>query len=95
MFVRPLALTFAVSLAAVPPATAQTASKATGYDPNEKVCESIPAIGSRLAKKKVCGTRAEWEEKKRLDREAVEQAQRQIGGPCTTVGNKNTGGPSC
>jgi hypothetical protein len=68
---------------------------ANGYDPNERICESIPMIGSRLAKKKVCATRAEWAEKKRLDRQAVEQAQRQVGGPCTTIGNRNTGGISC
>ena len=94
MSVRPFALVLLLAIAATPPAPAQTQAKA-GYDPNEKVCESIPVIGSRLARKRVCATRAEWEEKKRLDREAVDQAQRQIGGPCTTVGNKNTGAPSC
>lgn len=94
MFVRPFVLAVAMTIAATPPAPAQTQARA-GYDPNEKVCESIPVIGSRLARKRVCASRAEWEEKKRLDREAVEQAQRQIGGPCSTVGNKNTGGPSC
>jgi len=65
------------------------------YDPNERVCESIPVIGSRLAKKKVCATRAEWAEKKRLDRQAVDQIQKQVGGPCSVVANRNTGGPSC
>ena len=67
----------------------------SGYDPNERVCESIPVIGSRLARKKVCATRAEWEEKKRLDRQAVDQIQKQVGGPCTVVANRNTGGISC
>jgi hypothetical protein len=94
MFVRSFVLAAAMTIAGTPPAPAQTQARA-GYDPNEKVCESIPVIGSRLARKRVCASRAEWEEKKRLDREAVEQAQRQIGGPCSTVGNKNTGGPSC
>jgi hypothetical protein len=69
--------------------------QAAGADPNEKICESIPVIGSRLAKRKVCATRAEWAERKRLDREAVDQAQKQVGGPCTTVANRNTGGISC
>ena len=64
-------------------------------DPNEKVCQNVTAIGSRLAKKRICATRAEWEERNRLDREAVAQAQKQIGGPCTTVSNKNVGAPSC
>jgi len=64
-------------------------------DPNEKICQSETVIGSRLAKRRVCATRAEWEERNRQDRQAVEQAQRMIGGPCTTVSNKNVGGPSC
>lgn len=77
------------------PAHAQTQGPTrSGYDPNERVCESIPVIGSRLAKRKVCATRAEWEEKRRLDREAIDQAQKQIAGPCQVAGNKQ-GGPSC
>lgn len=85
-----------VSVATAAQAQAQPAqASSSGYDPNERICESIPVIGSRLAKKKVCATRAEWAEKRRLDRQAVEQAQKQVGGPCTTVGNRNTGGISC
>lgn len=68
---------------------------ATSLDPNEKICENVAQIGSRLSKKRICATRAEWEERNRLDREAVAQAQKQIGGPCSTVSNKNVGGPSC
>lgn len=93
MFIRSFVLALALTIAATPPALAQTQAK-TGYDPNEKVCESVPVIGSRLARKRVCATRAEWAEKKRLDREAVEQAQKQIGGPCQVAGNKQ-GAPSC
>ena len=73
---------------------AQTGSQAAN-DPNEKICESIPVIGSRLARKRVCATRAEWDEQKRQDRQAVDQIQKQIGGPCNVSGNKNTGAPSC
>lgn len=58
------------------PASAQV-SKAP-RDPNEKVCQVITPVGSRLATKKVCATRAEWEEKKRQDREATERAQTQV-----------------
>jgi hypothetical protein len=64
-------------------------------DPNEKVCQNQTVVGSRLAKRRICATRAEWEERNRQDRLAVEQAQRMIGGPCTTVSNKNVGAPSC
>jgi hypothetical protein len=48
-------------------------------DRNERICEKITPVGSRLTTKRFCGTRAEWEEKRRLDREEVEKAQR---GPC-------------
>lgn len=81
------------------PAFAQTqpssAVPARGPDPNEKICRTESVIGSRLAKHRICATRAEWEERNRQDREVVEQAQRMIGGPCSTVSNKNVGAPSC
>lgn len=48
-------------------------------DRNDRICEKITPVGSRLTTKRFCGTRAEWEEKRRLDREEVEKAQR---GPC-------------
>ena len=89
---------FALAIAATVPATAAApahAQSATANDPNEKVCENISVIGSRLAKKRVCATRAEWEEQRRQDRLAVDQIQKQIGGPCNTVPNKNMGAPSC
>jgi hypothetical protein len=47
-------------------------------DPNEKVCQVITPVGSRLATKKICATRAEWEDKKRQDRETTEKAQTQL-----------------
>lgn len=62
-------------------------------DRDERICETIAAIGSRLAKKRVCATRAEWAEKKRLDREAVDQAQKLIGGPCQVTPASRNGGP--
>lgn len=74
----------------------QTAPNYSSGDRDEKICETIAAIGSRLAKKRVCATRAEWEEKKRLDRQAVDQAQRLIGGPCQITPASRNGGPvSC
>jgi len=48
-------------------------------DPNERICETLTPVGSRLTTKRFCGTRAEWAEKKREEREALEAAQR---GPC-------------
>ena len=45
---------------------------------NEKVCEDIKVVGSRLAKKRICGTRAEWEDRRRQDRDAVDKIQTQL-----------------
>jgi len=59
---------------------------------NEKICENITPIGSRLATKRFCGTRAEWEDRRRQDREAVENAQRS---PCVLTHNSGTGRPAC
>lgn len=89
------AIALSVSTISVPAHTlAQAPPSSPTADPNEKVCENIAAIGSRLAKKRVCATRAEWEERRRLDREAVEQAQKQIGGPCQTTPGARNGGPT-
>jgi len=96
MLKRAAPLFATLSLIAIPApvfAQAAPASSAAG-DPNEKICENIIPVGSRLAKKRVCATRAEWEERRRLDRQAVEQAQRLIGGPCQTTPAGKNGGPT-
>ena len=74
------ALIFAASTFSAP-ATVQAAAGAQARDPNEKVCETVSQVGSRLSKKKICATRAEWAEMKRNDREVIDLAQRaaQIG----------------
>jgi len=61
-------------------------------DPNERVCENLTIVGSRLAVKRVCATRAEWAERIRLDRETVEQAQRS---PCVLTHNAPGGRQAC
>ena len=53
-------------------------SKRPAADPNEKVCEDIIPVGSRLATKRICATRQQWEDQKRLDRETTEKAQTQL-----------------
>ena len=87
---------YLVALAII--ATAQTETVAlpalSANDPNEKICENIVPVGTRLARKRVCATRAEWEERRRLDRQAVEQAQKLIGGPCQTTPAAKNGGPT-
>ncbi len=72
-----VAMVSAAGLAAlvVEPISAQGGAQ---RDPNEKVCQVITPVGSRLSTKKICATRAEWAEQKRLDREATEKAQTQV-----------------
>jgi hypothetical protein len=63
-------------------------------DPNEKVCETVQEIGTRLGAKKICATRAEWAEKRKQDRETVDQAQRSASVGCSTI-NTHSGTPGC
>ena len=64
--------------AQVAPQNSQKASKTTP-DPNEVVCEKQEETGSRLESHKVCMTRAQWAEQKRLSRQVIEQLQTQRG----------------
>jgi hypothetical protein len=87
------------ALVATAPVRAEPAS-ATGKpqtatsDPNQRVCEDVVVTGSRLAKSRFCGTRAEWEAKQKQDRDVVEGAQRSANGPCNAV-LTHSGAPAC
>jgi len=87
---------FAIALTlGTPPALAQTktAPNQEVGNANERICENLTVIGSRLAAKRVCATRAEWAERKRQDREVIEQAQQRH---CTTTTYGKYGeGTSC
>jgi hypothetical protein len=48
---------------------------AAAGDPNQIVCEKVEKIGTRLGTARVCMSRAQWAERRRLDREEVEKAQ--------------------
>lgn len=92
------ALLFSLATAALicapGPALSETSASGKKGDPNEVVCEKIEVIGSRVAAKRVCATRAEWVEKRKADREVLDQVQRSANGPCNTV-NTHTGAPAC
>jgi hypothetical protein len=82
-----------MALALPAPLAAQGAPAAPGHDPNQKVCEVQPQVGSRLGGKKVCLTRAEWAARKAADRESVENLQRIGNMPCIpTAGASAPGG---
>ena len=88
--IAPLAACLLATAALAESKPAQAQAQASGQ--NEKICENIIVTGSRLASKRFCGTRAQWEERRRQDREAVEAAQRS---PCVLVKNNSSGRPSC
>jgi hypothetical protein len=64
------------------PAQQQPQSAAPAYqgtNPNEVVCERLEVTGSRLGHRKVCMTRAQWQDARRQDRSAVEKVQTERG----------------
>ncbi len=96
MLVRLMASTIAMtspeSSFAAPAAQPQPTTAAG--DPNEKICENISMIGSRLAKKRICATRAEWADRRLQDRREGEAIQRQMNGS-TCVPVKTNGIAVC
>ena len=95
MFNRVIALCSALAIGLLPTiAHAQKESPpntSTG-DPDERICENIVLTGSRLATKRFCGTRAEWADRKRQDREALEGAQKS---PCVLTHTGSNGRAAC
>lgn len=78
------------AIAAAPHAYAKDEPK-DAKDPNEIVCEKQTVLGSRLAKRKVCATRAEWAEKRRLDKQAADRGRQSACVPTSTA----TGQTAC
>lgn len=74
------------------PGLAEQGKDRPAPDPNEKMCQTESVVGSRLATRRVCATRAEWAERRRLDREAIDQGQRS---PCMISRTSSTGRASC
>jgi len=70
-----------VAALAVIPAVASAEEKPAAKDPNRIICERQGEVGSRVATKRVCMTAAEWEIRRREDREAIEKAQVSRNGP--------------
>lgn len=58
---------------------AQPATARAAQDPNEVICQKQEETGSRLVKKKVCMTRAEWADRQLQDRQELERAQTRRG----------------
>jgi hypothetical protein len=68
--------------AARDPAVVKVASQpgaVKGSNPDEVVCEKVESIGTRLSNNRVCMSRAQWAEQKRLSRAEIERVQTQRG----------------
>ena len=52
--------------------------KVTDANANEVICEVQPVIGTRLAARKICATRAEWAERRSQERNNIEKLQRNM-----------------
>lgn len=72
---------FLVVAMAMVPAAASAEDKKADKDPNRMVCEKQEVVGSRLATKRVCMTAAEWEAKRRDERQMIDRSQMQQRGP--------------
>jgi hypothetical protein len=69
-----IGLASASALAQVaPPAPAKK------QDRSEKICQKVEITGSRLATKRVCMTRGQWDDAQLQDRQEVERAQTRRG----------------
>jgi hypothetical protein len=66
--------------------TSASPAKKTALDPNERVCRDIPLTGSRMVTRRFCATRAEWEEREREDKDAIQLMQRPM--QCSVMGSK-------
>lgn len=62
------------AIAESPPAASPPASQ-RGPDPNQVICERQEVVGSRLQKRKVCMTRAQWADLRLQTRQDLEHAQ--------------------
>ena len=80
MFGRYLALGAIAAMVSVASAfAAEEAPSKENRASSEIVCEKTEVLGSRLGTKRVCMTRAEWAERRRLERQEIEKAQVQRG----------------
>ena len=71
----------ALALAAALPAYADPPAAPVAkpsLDPNERVCKDIDVSGIRMAVRRVCATRAEWQAREQLDRQEIQELQQPI-----------------
>ena len=52
-----------------------SSASATPIPETRRECRIVGEIGTRLARRRICATRAEWAERDRLDRQRVMESQ--------------------
>ena len=77
----------ATAAVAQSPSGAPGTRRAPGGASDEVVCVSERQIGSRLSQRRVCRTRAEWDEHRAEHKQEVERAQQQMQTQYTDPGN--------
>jgi len=82
------------SIAAAEPDQQSSPDARPKLDPNQRICEDVTQVGSRLSTKRICATRAQWAEMRKQDRESVDNAQRSANVGCSVI-NTHSGTPSC
>ena len=71
-------LTVSAATFQVPPdVPADITVRGMRLDPDQVVCEKFIPAGSRVVTRKVCATQRDWDERRRADREAVDDVVRQ------------------
>jgi hypothetical protein len=78
-----LVAVLSTALLAIPAAAGAQAQQrpqaAPAVNPDDVICEKQDVTGSRLAHRKVCMTRSQWQDARRQDRATVEKAQSERG----------------
>jgi hypothetical protein len=82
-----LSLIMLAQVSAQPPAASPSS-----IDPNKIICRTIDRTGSRLAKDRICMTRAQWDERTRNDQRETQQMQANMGRCLTSATGKDCGG---
>jgi len=72
-----LLVSSAAVFAQAPAEAPATTQLGPNQDPDQIVCQTQTEIGSRLNRRRVCRTRAEWAEHRRMYRDNIEKAQQQ------------------
>lgn len=72
---------FTMTLAFATPAAAQEERSGPDGSKTDVVCRAVAETGTRLGRKRICLTRDQWSEYRRVLKQELEQAQRIRSGP--------------